>query len=77
MIKNFKWLLFASLSLSIACSDDDSESTEIPVSPGSADFSKYVALGDSFAAGYIDNALFKMGQENSYPSFLAQQFALV
>ena len=77
MIKNFKWLLFASLSLSIACSDDDSESTEIPVSPGSADFSKYVALGDSFAAGYSDNALFKRGQENSYPSFLAQQFALV
>ena len=78
MIKNFKWLLLASLSLGIACSDDDSDSTgNVPVSPGSADFSKYVALGDSFAAGYSDNALFKRGQENSYPSFLAQQFALV
>ncbi len=79
MIKNFKWLLLASLSLSIACSDDDSDSTggEVPVSPGSADFSKYIALGDSFAAGYSDNALFKKGQENAYTTILAQQFQLV
>lgn len=78
MIKNFKWLLIASLSLSIACSDDDSDSTgEVPVSPGSADFSKYIALGDSFAAGYSDNALFKKGQENGYTNILSQQFQLV
>lgn len=79
MIKNFKWLLFASLSISvIACSDDDSDSaTEEPISAGTADFSKYVALGDSFASGYSDNGLFKKGQENSYPSILAQQFATV
>lgn len=79
MIKNFKWLLLVSLSLSIACSDDDSDSTggEVPVSPGSADFSKYIALGDSFAAGYSDNALFKKGQENGYTNILGQQFQLV
>jgi len=79
MIKNFKWLLFASLSISVAaCSDDDSDSaTEAPISAGAADFSKYVALGDSFAAGYSDNGLFKKGQENSYPNILAQQFATV
>lgn len=79
MIKNFKWLLFAYLSISlVACSDDDSDSVaEEPISAGSADFSKYVALGDSFAAGYSDNGLFKKGQENSYPSILAQQFATV
>lgn len=79
MIKNFKWLLFASLSISFAaCSEDDTEDTaeNVPVSAGTADFSKYVALGDSFAAGYSDNALFKKGQENSYPSILAEQFAL-
>lgn len=79
MIKNFKCLLLASLSISIvACSDDESgSSTEVPISSGSADFSKYVALGDSFAAGYSDNALFTSGQENSYPNILAQQFATV
>ena len=80
MIKNLKWLVFASLSISLAaCSEDDSEDTaeNVPVSAGSADFSKYVALGDSFAAGFSDNALFKKGQENGYPNLLAQQFKLV
>ncbi|MGK4566744.1 hypothetical protein [Flavobacterium sp. 3HN19-14] len=76
MIKNFKWLLLVSLTFAACNSDDDSGSTEVPITSGSADFSKYVALGDSFAAGYSDNALFKGGQENSYPNILAQQFAL-
>lgn len=79
MIKNFKWLLFASISVGlVACSDDDTDGqpVEVPISAGTADFSKYVALGDSFAAGFSDNALFKKGQENSYPSILAQQLGL-
>lgn len=76
MIKNFKWLLLASVTLA-ACSDDDSGTTvDEPITAGSANFSKYVALGDSFAAGYSDNALFRAGQENSYPNILASQFAL-
>ncbi len=82
MIKNFKWLLLVSLTF-VACnnSDDavaDPNSTDgAPLTAGSADFSKYVALGDSFAAGFSDNALFMEGQKNSYPNILAQQFALV
>lgn len=76
MIKNFKWLLLASVTL-VACSDDDNGTTaNEPITAGSADFSKYVALGDSFAAGYSDNALFRKGQENAYPNILASQFAL-
>jgi len=60
----------------MACTNDDTTTTgEAPVTAGTADFSKYVALGDSFAAGYSDGALFKKGQENSYPNLLAQQFA--
>lgn len=46
-------------------------------SKGNADFSKYVALGDSLTAGYADGALYKMGQQNSYPNILAQQFSEV
>jgi lysophospholipase L1-like esterase len=82
MIKNFKWLVLVSLTF-VACdsSDDfvaDPNSTDgSPLSAGSADFSKYVALGDSFAAGFSDNALFIAGQEGSYPNVLATQFALV
>lgn len=75
MIKNFKWLLLVSLSF-VACNnnDEDSAPAEIPITPGSASFAKYVALGDSFAAGYSDGALFKAGQETSYVNILAQQF---
>jgi hypothetical protein len=82
MIKNFKWLLLVSLTF-VACSSDDEtvvnpdSSDGLPLTAGSADFSKYVALGDSFAAGFSDNALFIEGQKGAYPNILAQQFALV
>ncbi|WP_284650802.1 SGNH/GDSL hydrolase family protein [Flavobacterium terrisoli] len=81
MIKNFKWLLLVSLTF-VACNSDDEKvvdpnSTDgSPLTAGTADFSKYVALGDSFAAGYSDGALFKTGQMNSYPNIMATQFAL-
>lgn len=44
---------------------------------GEADFSTYVALGNSLTAGYADGALYITGQQNSYPNILAQQFAKV
>ncbi|MCK4705358.1 MAG: G-D-S-L family lipolytic protein [Gammaproteobacteria bacterium] len=44
---------------------------------GTADLSKFVTIGDSLTAGYADGALYLAGQENSYPSILAQQFAAV
>ncbi|TDW50384.1 flagellar basal body L-ring protein FlgH [Flavobacterium sp. 270] len=76
MKKNIKWLLLVSLTF-MACNNDDNDNApvEVPVTPGSAVFTKYVALGDSFAAGYSDNALFKKGQENGYANILSQQFA--
>ena len=76
MIKNLKWLVLVSLTFVACTNDEDTTGGEIPVSSGSANFSKYVALGDSFAAGFSDNALFRKGQENSYPNLLSQQFAL-
>ena len=51
--------------------DDDSYHS------GTADFSKFVSLGDSLTAGYADGALYLSGQENSFPNILAQQFAQV
>mgnify|MGYP002795195274 CR=1 FL=1 len=35
---------------------------------GEADFTNYVALGNSLTAGYADGALYITGQENSYPN---------
>lgn len=75
MIKNFKWLLVVSLTFAACNSDDNSEEVaEVPVTPGSAIFTNYVALGDSFAAGYSDGSLFVRGQEGAYVNVLAQQF---
>ena len=41
-----------------------------------ADFTKYVALGDSLTAGYASNGLAKMYQDHSYPLILSQQFGM-
>ena len=82
MIKNFKWLLLVSLTF-VACTSDDeagidtNSSDGLPLTAGTADFSKYVSLGNSLTAGYCDGALFIAGQEGSYPNLLSQQFALV
>lgn len=46
------------------------------VSKGDADFTKYVALGNSLTSGYRDNALYIDGQNESYPSMIAKQMQL-
>ncbi len=50
-----------------------------PTKPGQgeANFSTYVAIGNSLTAGFADNTLYRSGQENSYPAMLAEQFKLV
>ncbi|HWD89973.1 MAG TPA: SGNH/GDSL hydrolase family protein [Mucilaginibacter sp.] len=40
---------------------------------GSADFSKYIAVGNSLTAGYADGGLYLDGQQNSYPAIMAKQ----
>lgn len=42
---------------------------------GSADFSSYVAIGNSLTAGFQSGGLANFGIETSYPAILAQQFA--
>jgi hypothetical protein len=80
MIKNFKWLLLVSLTF-VACSSDEQDLSgvvpEVVPSAGTADFTRYVALGNSLTAGFSDGALFKAGQMNAYPKLLSEQFALV
>ncbi len=46
------------------------------ISAGSADFTRFVAIGNSLTAGYADGALCKSGQQNAYPLMLANQFKL-
>ncbi|WP_372973362.1 SGNH/GDSL hydrolase family protein [Muriicola sp.] len=81
MKKLFALLAFFGL-LFISCSDDDATITTTPppepitYTSGTADFSNYVALGNSLTAGYSDAALFIDGQTASYPNMLAQNFSL-
>lgn len=44
-------------------------------SAGSANFSSYVAVGNSLTSGYSDGGLYNEAQATSYPALLAQQFA--
>src|SRR5882762_918547 len=44
---------------------------------GSADFTKFVAIGSSYTAGFQAGALFDDGQNNSLPAILNKQFQCV
>ena len=81
-MKKILWLFaFGGLFL-LSCSDDDVVVDQIPdpdpivYTSGTANFSNYVAVGNSITAGYSDAALFIAGQTNSYPNMLAENFAL-
>jgi lysophospholipase L1-like esterase len=62
-----------------ACSSSDPTAKNVgnsgTPSSGDADFTTFVAIGDSLTAGYADGALYLLGQQNSFPLMLAQQFA--
>src|SRR5690606_40941429 len=46
-------------------------------SAGDADFTSYVAIGNSLTAGFMDGTVYKSGQQYSFPNLLAKQFAIV
>ena len=71
----YRYILFISLiGLLFACQP---ELDDYSPSKGSADFSTYVAIGNSLTAGYADGSLYRSAQLNSFPSILAQQFEVV
>ncbi|MCD4684193.1 MAG: hypothetical protein K8R86_12990 [Bacteroidales bacterium] len=68
----YKYILYISLlGLLFAC---EPELDDFEPSQGNADFSVYVALGNSLTAGYADGSLYRSSQLNSFPSILAEQF---
>jgi len=71
------WLLTLAVALFVSCTEDYDipVEDEIPLTSGTADFSKYVSLGASFTAGFSDGALFMATQNNSFPNLLAGAFA--
>lgn len=72
-MKTIKKLLYIlPLGVLAACAPefDDQPSFE----KGQADFTTFVAVGNSLTAGFQDGALFREGQVNSFPAILAEQF---
>lgn len=61
-----------------ACEPEfDHELTNADYSAGEADFTRYVAVGNSLTAGYMDGTVSRIGQGYSFPNTLAKQFSLV
>jgi len=67
------FLIFLSLALFTAC---ERKIDTFTVSNGSANFTKYIAVGNSLLAGYADGALYHNGQKNSIPNLIAGQLQL-
>lgn len=62
---------------SIICPDAPAPACPDGASAGSANFSKFVAIGTSYTSGFQAGALFTQGQNNSLAKILATQFACV
>lgn len=70
----YKSIFLTALSFVVSCTDDFKDDVDnIEITSGDANFSSYVALGNSLTSGYADGALYKSSQENSYPAILATQ----
>jgi len=69
-------LALLGLSLGLAGCQADIDEPSAPAA-GSANFTTYLAVGNSLTAGYQSGGLSRAGQLQSYPNLLAKQFAQV
>lgn len=73
-----KFIYLAILAAGFAsCEPEFENAVDADYTSGDADFTTYVAIGNSLTAGYMDGTVYASGQMNSYPNMLAQQFSLV
>ncbi|WP_345955083.1 SGNH/GDSL hydrolase family protein [Mucilaginibacter sp. PAMB04168] len=73
-LNNYKNIFLAGLLVLAACKPTVDVA---PATSGSADFTTYIAVGDSQTAGYADDGLYRSGQINSFPNIIAQQLKAV
>jgi hypothetical protein len=73
-MKNFKIYLIAGLLFLAACKPEVHNPAP---TKGRADFTRYIAVGNSLTAGYSNGGLYLAGQENSYPAIMAKQMQAV
>lgn len=73
-----KFIYFTVLAAIFAsCEPEFENEVDANYTSGEADFTTYVAVGNSLTSGYMDGTVYRSGQANSFPNMLAQQFALV
>lgn len=53
------------------------ELSTVTPSKGTADFTRYIAVGNSLTSGYADGGLYLEGQQNSYPEMISTQMKTV
>lgn len=88
-MKNIKTYVLALLAFAVVISacDEDKDLLEqriadnpFPNAPsgdsGSIDLSRFISIGNSLTAGYMDGALYTNGQDRSFPNLLSQQFQI-
>ena len=69
--------LFIALSFTACEPEFSNPVSDESYTSGDADFSNYVAIGNSLTAGFTNGTLYKSGQENSFPAILAGQMKIV
>jgi len=67
--------LAAVILFAAACKPDID--TAVGTSAGQANFSKYIAVGNSLTSGFADGGLYLEGQKVAYPNLMAAQMATV
>jgi lysophospholipase L1-like esterase len=75
--KYIKGILSLALVLALVTGCEDYQDLDVePVDSGDADFSTYVAVGNSLTAGFQSNALYEDAQKYSFPNLLARQLQI-
>ena len=77
MKNKFIYLSILAMAGLVSCEPEFENAVDANYTAGEADFSTYVAVGNSLTAGYMDGTMYKSGQSNSFPNLLSQQFATI
>lgn len=76
MKTNFKKIAFFSIATLMVAACNPKESKK-DYTAGDLNLSNFVAIGGTSTSGYMDDALYREGQENSLGAILAKQFEIV
>ncbi|QDP85279.1 G-D-S-L family lipolytic protein [Chryseobacterium sp. SNU WT5] len=67
----------SALLFTVSCNTDfDTDVSNVVVTNGEANFTKFVSVGNSLTSGFRDGALYSDGQLQSFPAIMAQQMKL-